>query len=206
MSEWTLYQNICKMVTYRDAVGTENHDLTQQRLTSQMNAQEYIVIRAQRAGHAFRPGVTMCIVFVRAQSDIPTTKPKFKKLISSLKLAGVAHSELLFISGDTSTHVQKYIKSELKTELPNVYFESASHDIFSIELPKHVTVPTHIILSPTEKERYVAKVVFQPAENMPRILPSDPMAIWMGIRPGDLVKIITPSETAGEAERLRYCY
>ncbi len=205
MTDWIIYQNLCKVFRYRDAEGSHNHNLSQADLTRQLNSSNYIVLRGQRAGHAFKPDTTIYILYARAGSEIPTTKPKFDAAVKSLGLRDGNYCEVLFVfAGGVSVHVQKQLDGGLKLAYPNVYFEVALHDIFAQESPRHVLCGVHKILSPAEKTEY-QRATYQRFESFARISPDDPMSIWYGIRPGDVVEIRTASEVAGEVVRLRYC-
>ena len=63
---------------------------------------------------------------------------------------------------------------------------------------KHVLVPKHSKLSEKDKkelfERYRVTL-----KEMPKILINDPALIGLDVKPGDIVKIIRKSPTAGEA-------
>jgi len=71
-------------------------------------------------------------------------------------------------------------------------------DIFEHEL-----VPKHELLEPEEKEKVLAESRMQPYQ-LPRIRASDPAAKAIGARPGDIVRIIRKSPTAGSYISYRY--
>ncbi len=205
MAEWVVYQNLCKVFGYRHAVGTHNHNLSQVDLMRQLNSTNRIIMRGRRAGHAFKPDTEIYILYARASSDISTSKPKFDTAVKALEIKGGGYCEVLFVfTSAVSIHVQKQLDGGLKHLYPNVYFEVASQDIFALEAPQHVLVGVHKILSPAERADY-QRALYQRFESLSRISPEDPMSIWYGIRPGDVVEIRTASETAGEVVRLRYC-
>lgn len=68
---------------------------------------------------------------------------------------------------------------------------------------KHTLVPKHEILTSEEKEELLTKFGIQPYQ-LPRIRASDPGAIAIGAGPGDIVRIIRESPTAGEYTGYRY--
>jgi len=68
---------------------------------------------------------------------------------------------------------------------------------------KHVLVPKHEILTPEEREELLAKYRVKPYQ-LPRIKASDPAIKAIGARPGDIVRIIRKSQTAGEHVVYRY--
>lgn len=67
-----------------------------------------------------------------------------------------------------------------------------------IDILKHELVPPHIILSEEEKEEVMKKYKVKNLKQFPRILSSDPVVKALGGKPGDLIKIIRKSKTAGE--------
>ena len=71
-------------------------------------------------------------------------------------------------------------------------------DIFSHEL-----VPKHILLSKEEAEKLLNELNIYP-EQLPWIKKSDPAAVAIGAKPGDIIKIIRKSSTAGEVVIYRY--
>lgn len=81
--------------------------------------------------------------------------------------------------------------------------EKGSEEELRIKIKEHIFVPEHIILTPEEAKevlnRYNAKL-----EQFPYILSTDPVIKEIGAKPGDLIKIIRKSETAGEAIYYRY--
>ena len=72
------------------------------------------------------------------------------------------------------------------------------------DITTHRKVPAHRILTNEEKaaflERYRANTDFMPA-----IDSQDPMAKWIGARPGDIVEILRRSETAASTPYYRVC-
>jgi len=73
----------------------------------------------------------------------------------------------------------------------------------SFNLFEHVLVPRHEILTPEEKEKVLMEYRVQPYQ-LPQIRSSDPAAKAIGARPGDIVRIIRDSSTAGKYVSYRY--
>ena len=66
-------------------------------------------------------------------------------------------------------------------------------------------VPRHILLSDKQAEEILTEYKIK-KENLTRILSSDRIAKYYNIKPGQIVKIIRPSITAGEEIAYRVCY
>lgn len=68
---------------------------------------------------------------------------------------------------------------------------------------EHELVPKHEILTSSEKEELLAKYRVKPYQ-LPRILTSDPAAKAIGAKPGDIIRILRDSPTAGKHIAYRY--
>ncbi len=73
----------------------------------------------------------------------------------------------------------------------------------SFEIFKHQLVPKHELLEPEEKEKVITEYRVQPYQ-LPQIRASDPAAKAIGARPGDIIRIIRDSPTAGKYISYRY--
>jgi len=67
-----------------------------------------------------------------------------------------------------------------------------------LEISKHEFVPKHILLKEEEKEEVLRRYGVT-LRQLPRILETDPAIKEMNPKPGDVVKIIRKSTTAGES-------
>jgi DNA-directed RNA polymerase subunit H (RpoH/RPB5) len=73
----------------------------------------------------------------------------------------------------------------------------------SFNIFEHEFVPKHEILTDEEKEKILEKYRMKPYQ-LPRINASDPAAKAIGANPGDVVRIIRESPTAGKYIAYRY--
>jgi DNA-directed RNA polymerase subunit H len=73
----------------------------------------------------------------------------------------------------------------------------------SFQIFDHDFVSKHELLTPEEKEKFLEEYKVQ-AYQLPRINASDPAIIAVGGKPGDLVRVIRKSTTAGKYEAYRY--
>ena len=70
------------------------------------------------------------------------------------------------------------------------------------DIIKHKLVPQHTIISEKETKELFEKYNITP-DQLPKILDADPAAISIGVKPGQIVKIIRKSHTAKEAVAYR---
>ena len=71
---------------------------------------------------------------------------------------------------------------------------------------KHEYVPEHIKLKDDEIVEFMKKYMIRSKLDMSRIYPSDPIAKWLGLKTGDIVKIIRYNENSGESFYYRSCF
>jgi DNA-directed RNA polymerase subunit H len=70
------------------------------------------------------------------------------------------------------------------------------------DIMNHELVPLHVIISDDEKKELFEKYNITP-DQLPKILDSDPVAISIEAKPGQIVKIVRKSHTAKEAVAYR---
>ena len=100
---------------------------------------------------------------------------------------------LIIISGKISSQTKKKIQ-EIKNELLIEIFTLSE---LTVNIIEHELVPKHILLSLKEKEDLLKRYRIKDSQ-LPKILMSDPVARYLGLKRGDVVKIERKSETAGK--------
>ena len=104
-----------------------------------------------------------------------------------------ADSGIIVISGQlTSQAKQKMIdiNYELQVECFNI-------SELMVNITEHSYVPKHILLKKEEKKMLLKRYKIK-EHQLPKILTTDPVAKYLGLKKGDVVKIIRDSETAGK--------
>jgi DNA-directed RNA polymerase subunit H len=102
----------------------------------------------------------------------------------------------IIVSGGRYTNAAKQSAKKKRIELlPRTF---PAFDIF-----EHKLVPKHEILTLEEKEQILAQYRVKPYQ-LPQIKASDPAVKAIGAKPGDILRIIRKSPTAGEHTAYRY--
>lgn len=120
--------------------------------------------------------------------------PAINKMAKAMKEAGVEIG-ILVASGRYTNAAKQNAKKK------NIELLPKSFPVFDIF--EHVLVPKHEILTPEEREKVLAQYRVKPYQ-LPQIKASDPAVKAIGAKPGDIIRIIRKSPTAGEHIAYRY--
>ena len=104
-----------------------------------------------------------------------------------------ANSGIIIISGMlTSQATQKIV--DINTELQIECFHISE---LIVNITQHELVPQHILLNEEEKKFLLQRYKIKESQ-LPKIMITDPIAKYLGLKRGNVVKIVRESETAGK--------
>lgn len=94
--------------------------------------------------------------------------------------------------------IMTFINRRAKRKRKKFHLSKIKFNLFD-----HLLVPNHVLLSQEEAEMVLKKYRIKPYQ-LPHIKDSDPAARAIKAKPGDIIKILRKSPTAGEAIAYRY--
>jgi DNA-directed RNA polymerase subunit H len=198
---YVIYKNLQKFLQYRNVVSGHMF-INKEDFSKRFSHYEYITIEGERDD---KYGKRKFFLFLIApDSKYAINTPNFKKLMNTIPGASLSlNCEIVFIS---QLPLSNFIRNEIlnqKAERPNLYIENYEYPIFEIVIPEHGMVPKHFVMTDAEVEEVCQKHYTQ-KEKLSRMLHTDAPAVWYGVRPGDVFKILRESESNGKAIGYRY--
>ncbi len=197
---WQVYSNILKMFEYR-GIKLKSDALGVDELSRNLNHYSFVSIEGTRDQRDPREH-HIIVLLLSPNSSFAHKSGEFKKVFSRVPIVADDSNNVIVVAhqrdGDKGP-LSNYIEKQLvvyRQEHPNVYVEAYDYSMFCIEKPKHVLVPLHVIPSAAEVDEFCAQHYIQ-KEHFTKIKKGDVMAVWLGLRVGDVVKVYRLNESSG---------
>ncbi|KAI9102815.1 RNA polymerase [Phlyctochytrium arcticum] len=146
--------------------------------------------------HEERPEEQLFVFF--AEEDSVGIKP-IKKIAERMVTQNIFKAIVVLPKGMTPS-----AKKVIQEMQPKYHIEQFTEAELLVNITKHVLVPIHQVLTDIEKKNLLERYRLREAQ-LPRVHVTDPVAKYYGMKRGQVVKIIRPSETAGKYVTYRYC-
>lgn len=206
-----VYKNIQTFIKYR-GVETSHKFMEGGEFVAYIKHREYVVIHCTKIGASAEPAPfkNLLIVITSPDAKVATKTQDFEKMMNNV--GGVspgvlkARPEVLIISENPLTNfIMKKIteiKHDNKGELGEPFIRNQQYDIFKIIVPEHPLVPKQTIM-PEEEVKEFEQTFHRSRSDLPKMRLNDPISIWLGARPGQVIKSLRMSETVGLAPAYR---
>jgi len=99
---------------------------------------------------------------------------------------------IVVVQGSMTT----FAKQAMAEMAPKFILEHFSETELLVNITEHTLVPKHQLLSSEEKKKLLERYNLKETQ-LPRIQANDPVARYYGLKRGEVVRILRPSETAG---------
>jgi DNA-directed RNA polymerase subunit H (RpoH/RPB5) len=136
-----------------------------------------------------------------AQIDEEWKLERMNAKTDSLTVVLVLHKKMTSFAKKYLTQAcEERQNADRKTLHLSVFFEVE----LVVNIMEHEMVPRHTLLSKKEKKALLARYKVT-EEQLPRILYTDPVAKYLGVKRGEVLEIARDSETAGRYTTYRIC-
>ncbi|XXG88676.1 hypothetical protein AAC387_Pa12g0863 [Persea americana] len=138
-----------------------------------------------------KPDCKICVFFYKGITS--------KKLRSCIEYSYSVQAAIGIVVVDKAIpeYVKSFIEARFNPDIPSFRFELFQEAELVINVSKHVNVPKHVLLSSDEKSKLLERYKVKETQ-LPKILVSDVQARYLGACPGQVIRIIRPSPTAGK--------
>lgn len=182
-----IYRNLNTRMARIGAVDLSGDiNLDDAALSQKLNSVNYV------AFHGVVDNTTVTTVYIKEDATIQNKTALMRTMLTQVKKPSAS---ILVV---THTPIKGRILEKITT------ISNVSANIFLYDPTTNVNVPQHIIADPAEIKEFCNRWYTQP-DKFPKILSTDPQAVWLDLKPGMVVKVVRASESACSAIVYRLC-
>ncbi len=149
----------------------------------------YIKIRATSQQPETGMGPSIAYIFFIGSDELVSKSSEFRKLLNVIPEKDVT---IITVSREgIKTPVKKFLHGYTKK---TIYIKDLYYDQFKIDPRKSVMVPKHTICSEDEVKKLMSDGKIESISNCPIIRHTETQVLWIGGKPGQLVKIERPTD------------
>ncbi|CAK8533983.1 unnamed protein product [Lathyrus sativus] len=193
---YRIYKTVLQMLRDRNYVVSET-DINMSRQEFKSNFSDHMKREDLfiNKSHKNDPSDKISVFFVNdAKIGVKTVRGIIQRMLTENVFRGV------LICQNPLSHYGRAAVSEMASKCRlEVFLE----DELLVNITMHYLVPPHQVLTDAEKKALLNKYTVKETQ-LPRILMTDPIAKYYGLKRGQVVRIIRPSETAGRYVTYRY--
>ncbi|GMK54457.1 hypothetical protein CspeluHIS016_0110430 [Cutaneotrichosporon spelunceum] len=138
-------------------------------------------------------------IYVHFCPEKNVSKAAMKTFITSLDATGAKRG--IIVWSEKMSPAAKKTLLEMQSEY---HLEDFAESDLLVNITKHFLVPKHTIMTGEEKAALIKRYRLKDTQ-LPRIMVSDPVARYYGMRRGQVMRIERTSETAGRYITYRIC-
>lgn len=202
---WQTYQNLKELCEFRGAT-IKNSENDQKLFTAKIESDPCITILAERPQSDLRGAATILVAQItpRMHGEAPNKYGLLAdKLIKNTPSSAVLNIIFVFLETPNGS----ILSNLAQRNSPIRIIECHRANLFSIVVPRNISVPRHTIATNDEVDS-IKKMYIAPS-SFPHLIASgekpDPMVVWMGFRPGMIIRVDRPCETSGYETVFRLC-
>ena len=195
---YVVYKNLPLFLKSRGlAAPTGDFELGRNKYIADLEFVGYIRIDAESGG-----GITTILILAQ-QSKYAKHGPDLRKLLKTLDTEDGSRMREVVVIAPEVVFEKKGKKNMFDViaefrAAKTIEYNMYPYSIFSHNLLDVAIVPKHEVLSTAEMELVLSQMRLT-GRDLKTMLVTDPAAVWLGGRAGQLVRTTSPSETAGEA-------
>eukprot|EP00268_Persea_americana_P021626 TRINITY_DN21554_c0_g1_i1.p1 TRINITY_DN21554_c0_g1~~TRINITY_DN21554_c0_g1_i1.p1 ORF type:complete len:381 (+),score=69.30 TRINITY_DN21554_c0_g1_i1:55-1143(+) len=144
------------------------------------------------------PDCKICVFFYKE-----ITVKKLRSCIEYSRSVAAAIG-IMVVDRAIPEYVKSFIEARFNADIRSYRFELFQEAELVINVSKHVNVPKHVLLSSDEKSKLLERYKVKETQ-LPKILVTNVQARYLGACPGQVIRIIRPSQTAGQFVAV-YCF
>ncbi|KAH6909049.1 DNA-directed RNA polymerase I [Coprinopsis sp. MPI-PUGE-AT-0042] len=198
---WKVSKTIHELVKDRGfSVSDEEINMSLDRFRQLYGNSMGVIDRNQLCFYTHHRATTTEQIFVFFSEERSVGVKTMRKLLSIMEEKGIQRGIIIYPVNMTPSarKVISAMAAQYRLE------EFAEADLL-VNITHHTLVPRHEVLTPDEKKTLLERYRLKDTQ-LPRIQPMDPVARYYGLRRGQVVKIIRPSETSGRYASYRICF